>query len=170
MKRVVVGSGNTAKLTAVREAFELIWPEEQWEVVAVPVDSGVRNQPLSDDEAIEGACNRAREALAAQDADFGVGLEGGIQQHGNRWFACGWMAVCDRAGKEGIGSSVRMELPESIVQAIVGGKELRTAADEYFGELLLKDSSFFGRMTKNHITRVRGYRDGVVSALATFHV
>ena len=72
------------------------------------VVSGVANQPMSDAETMEGALNRARNALRADDSAhygsirniryiLGVGLEGGVQKIGNCWFESGWIAIVDRS-------------------------------------------------------------------------
>lgn len=67
-------------------------------VHAFQVDSGVSHQPMSDAETMEGAVQRARNALREDpEASYAVGLEGGAQKVGERWFECGWIAVVDRA-------------------------------------------------------------------------
>lgn len=35
-------------------------------------------------------------ALEATDADYGLGMEGGLSRVGDQWFECGWMAVIDK--------------------------------------------------------------------------
>ena len=78
--KVMVGSTNPIKIEAVRTAFEMVWPEQIWDVTWVSAASGVSVQPMSDEECIIGARNRARAALAHSDAAYGVGLEGGLQR------------------------------------------------------------------------------------------
>jgi len=91
------------------------------------VASGVSAQPMSDEESIEGATNRAKASLAATpSADFGVGMEGGIHKLGDKWYECGWIAVIDKKGTIGIGSSARFELSGKIMKEILAGKELAT--------------------------------------------
>lgn len=58
----------------------------------------------------EGAINRAKSALKLSSGDFGVGLEGGLHQIGERWFESGWIAVVDKQGTIGLGSSGRFEV------------------------------------------------------------
>ncbi|MFW6097594.1 MAG: DUF84 family protein, partial [Chloroflexota bacterium] len=72
---VAVGSTNPAKLEAVREAVVQVW--SQAEVRGVAVASGVSEMPMSDEECLTGARNRAQAARMALEADVGVGLEGG---------------------------------------------------------------------------------------------
>lgn len=53
--KVAVGSLNPVKIEGTRAAFEALWPEEQWDVEGVNVNSGVSDQPMSDGESIKGA-------------------------------------------------------------------------------------------------------------------
>jgi len=85
--RVAVGTQNPCKITAVKDAFSATFPPEEYEIITLPysIPSGVPDQPFGDSETKQGAINRARgaysEALNNSDhpADFGVGLEGGIE-------------------------------------------------------------------------------------------
>lgn len=167
--KVAVGSNNPVKKNATKLAFETIWPEESWEIIGVEVKSGISNQPMSDEEAIKGATNRAKKALKKVDADFGVGLEGGLNQIGQHWFDCGWAVVVNKSGNLGIGSSCRIKTPSSMIKLIKKGYELGTANDKIFGRTNSKQSEgHFGLMTKNAITRTSGYRDGLIMALTRF--
>lgn len=157
------------KIEAVKEAFEAVWPDKTWEVEGVEVKSGVANQPMSDWESIKGARNRAKKALKLLKADFGVGLEGGLQQIGRYWFDCGWEVVVDKKGREGVGSSIKMEAPNKVMKMIREGKELGEIIDLIFKRENAKQAEgYFGLMTNKVITRKDGYREGVISALARF--
>ena len=167
--KIAVGSENPVKIEAVRTAFLAVWPDGEWEVAGVAAASGVSDQPMSDEECIAGAKNRARLARAASNADYGVGLEGGLHRIGDVFFDCGWIVVCDREGREGIGSTAKVPTPPRIVAMIQEGMELGTANDIVFGVTNSKQSDgHFGLMTKGIITRAIGYRDGVIMALARF--
>lgn len=167
--KVAVGSTNPVKIGAARLAFETLWPEQEWEVTGVPAASGISNQPMSDEESIVGARNRAREALAAVDAMYGVGLEGGLQQVGKYWFDSGWVVVVDRSGREGVASTIKLPAPASVMALIREGIELGEVCDLLFQKENSKHGDgYFGLMTHNAITRERGYADGVIAALARF--
>lgn len=167
--RVAVGSRNPVKVEAVRQAFERVWPEQAWEVQGVEVPSGVSNQPMSDEESIRGAHNRASGAISALDADYGVGLEGGMQHTGDQWLDCGWIAVVDRQGRKGLGSTIKMVVPERMVRMIHEGLELGEVIDIVFERQNSKQAEgHFGLMTRKALTRTSGYADGVIAALARF--
>ena len=166
---VVVGSTNPVKVKAVSLAFQIVWPEESWEVSGVEVDSGVSDQPMSDKEAITGARNRAVRAFKAKGANFAVGLEGGLQEFEGKWFDSGWVVVRDNKGKEGIGAAIRIEMPSTMMDMIGEGKELGDVDDFFFNSINTKQGvGHFGLMTKGALTREEGYKDAVLVALAAF--
>ena len=70
MKRIIVASLNQNKINAVKEVFP------SYEVEAVAGPSGVSEQPLSLDETIRGAINRAKAAF--RDCTYSIGIEDGI--------------------------------------------------------------------------------------------
>ncbi len=167
--KIVVGSKNPGKIQAVKEAFTKAFPREKIEVISVDIESGVSKQPMSDEESIKGARTRAIKVKKLYNPDFSVGLEGGIAKIEDKWFDCGWMVILAKDGREGIGSTIRMQLPEKIVKLIKEGKELGDANDIIFGTVNSKhNQGHFGLMTNNTITRISGYRDGVISALSRF--
>lgn len=167
--KIAVGSINPAKLEAVKQAFKAVWFDKSWEVVGVEVKSGVSNQPMSDQESIKGARRRARKALKLTKADFGVGIEGGLEKVGKNWFDSGWVVVVSRKGQEGVASSIRMHTPPKMMKLVKKGKELGEVDDLVFKKQNSKQAEgHFGLMTKGVVSRTAGYKDGVVAALARF--
>lgn len=167
--KVAVGSKNPVKINAVKDAFEKLYPNRKWDVVGIDVKSGVSDQPMSDVESIKGARNRAKKALKELEADYGVGLEGGLQKIGKYWFDCGWVVVINKKGEEGIGSSIRILMSNKMMKLVFDGKELGEVSDILFNKVNSKQAEgHFGIMTKNLITRTHGYFDGVLSALSRF--
>ncbi len=167
--KIAVGSKNPVKIACVKEAFEKVFPDISWDVEGVEITSGVADQPMSDIESITGARNRAQGARDALGADYGVGLEGGLQEIENNWFDSGWIVIVDAAGNEGMGSTIRMLTPEKMMEMIREGMELGHVNDKIFGiENSKHGDGHFGLLTNGAITRTSGYRDGVIAALARF--
>ena len=167
--KVAVGSKNPVKIQSTKDAFEKVWPEKDWDVVGVNVDSGVSDQPMSDKESIEGATNRAKRAMEAENADFGVGMEGGLQKINEKWFSGGWSAVMNKKGIVRIGASCKVQAPEGVIRLIEEGKELGEAVDEISGgESSGHKGGFFGFMTNGMITRKNAYVSGLILALSGF--
>lgn len=167
--QVAVGSLNPVKIEAVRLAFTALWPSEGWLVRGCSVTSSVPNQPMSDDETRQGAKARATAAIAMLGADYGVGLEGGLQQIDDTWVNCGWVHIVDSKGDHGIGATLKMIVPPALMRYVLNGHELGHACDVVFDHSNTKqDNGFFGLMTDNAIHRTGAFRDAVIAALASF--
>lgn len=96
---VAVGSRNPTKVAAVRAVLAATFPAAG--VVALDVASGVRTQPLSLEETRRGALRRAEAALQHRGADWGIGMEGGVDfDPAGRCWLCGAVTAAVRAGAE----------------------------------------------------------------------
>lgn len=73
---ITVGSTNEVKIKAVESALAAYESFYAAKVVGRAVHSGVSPQPLSLEETMQGAVNRARNAF--QDCEYSVGLEAGL--------------------------------------------------------------------------------------------
>jgi non-canonical (house-cleaning) NTP pyrophosphatase len=74
----------------------------------------------------------AARAIEWSGADFGVGLEGGLQQVETQWFNSGWAVVVGRSKTEGIGTTIRMAVPATVMALVLAGAELGDACDQVF--------------------------------------
>ena len=167
--KIAVGSQNPIKIKSVELAFKAVWPDKEWEVLSIDVSSGVSDQPMSDEESIKGAGNRAKQAIEKTQADYGVGIEGGIQKIGENYFDCGWVVILDKEKNQGIGSTIRMITPLKMIEMVKQGTELGKVNDILFNKSNSKQAQgHFGLMTNNAITRTDGYKDGVIAALSRF--
>jgi inosine/xanthosine triphosphatase len=166
---IAVGSTNPVKVDAVRAAFTALWPDGDWVIESCGVPSGVSDQPMSDDETRQGARSRAVQAIALREADYGIGLEGGLQQADGRWFSSGWVVAVNKDGLEGVASTIKMTVPPRLMEIIEAGAELGQACDRVFNARNTKQSAgFFGIMSKGVIARADAFADAVVAALAVF--
>ena len=90
--KIVVASENPVKIKATDSGFSTYF--EVNEVRGVSVSSGVSDQPMSDEETLTGALNRVENARKEfDDADFWVGIEGGISISGKQIEAFAWVVV-----------------------------------------------------------------------------
>ena len=169
MKKVVVGSTNPTKVDSTRAAFQAVWLDETFEVTGVKAESGVSDQPMSEEETIRGAKNRARAAMLQAKADYAVGLEGGLWKINGDWFESGWVAVLDSTGNFGIGSTPVIEMPPRLLEKILAGQELGDVMDEVTGRQdVAKAEGFFGIMSNGALGRTAALKDGVIFALGRF--
>ena len=180
---IAVGSNRKPKLNAVTEALAAIGPKFGFtavpDVLGVEVDSGVGHTPLSREECMRGARQRA-EALTrlAQQRnetwDYFVGLEGGldfiVEDGQRRVFLESWAFVTD--GFKGYyGRSGGIELPEALAhQVLEQGIELSVAIDNFAGSIGIRDAQgAWGVLSMNLIARQEAFRVAVVAAFAPFY-
>jgi inosine/xanthosine triphosphatase len=168
--KIVVASRNPVKVAAVKQAFRVQFPAMQAELVPLAVDSGVGDQPMSDEEARRGARNRVSNAMAMQpQADFWVGLEGGLDTYGGRLMTFAWMAVSDRDGRFSESRSPTLPLPPEIAELVAGGLELGAANDRVFSTVNSKqEGGAFGLLTGGRYTRESIYAQTLILALIPF--
>lgn len=169
MKKIVVASLNPVKLRAALTGFERMFPEDKFEVQGVTAESGVSDQPSSDSETYQGAFNRAENAkVAMPEADFWVGMEGGIEAKGDDMESFAWIVVKsgNQSGKARTGTFF---LPKPVAELIKQGKELGEADDIVFGMTNSKQANgSVGLMTHDTITRASFYTEATIFALIPF--
>lgn len=155
IRKIAVGSTNPVKLAAVEE--EVAGFLSQVEVVGVEIDSGVKEQPMSDEETRRGAEERARKAREKVAADVGIGLEGGVYKHKGEVWNTVWCVVT--SSKEVIPvSGVRFKLPAKIARKIMKGNELGPIMDKFLGRKdVKKQEGMLGVVTDGWVKRKEGY-------------
>ena len=168
--KIAIGSKNEAKNNGVKNVFERIWNDNVY--VSIGTNSGVSDQPLSSEEAIDGAINRAKEALSKNEGfDFGVGLEGTVDSNKHGMFLLGWVAIVDKNGKIGIGSSGAVVLPDWMKAKIEDGMELGPLVQEMMNDednKIRHTLGASGLLTDGMYGRIKEFEDAVVCALAKF--
>jgi len=165
---IAVGSTNPTKIKPVKQVFAYHFKNVK--VIGVNVASGVKEQPLTDKEMYKGALTRAKRSLQSiENADFGVGIEGGLHQYSYGWLERSLVVIIDRKGNIGIGSSGGLVLPNKVIKEIKEGKNLEEIIDKIFGtERIGRGIGMFGVFTKGVVTRSEGVKHGVAFALARF--
>lgn len=169
MKKIIVASKNPVKINAVKTGFDKVFPKLTFEIAGLSVSSDVSDQPMSDEETLKGAINRAKNAEEKyKDAEYWVGIEGGIEKKGADMMAFAWVVILsnDTIGKARTGAFF---LPPRVVELINQGKELGEADDIVFGHTNSKQQGgAVGLLTENVIDRTGLYVDAVVLALIPF--
>jgi inosine/xanthosine triphosphatase len=168
--KVLVASQNPVKLNAVKRGFEQMFPGEDFEVVGASISSGVSDQPMGDKETYQGAYNRSTSARSHEiDADYYVGIEGGIHdaELGMQCFA--WMVVQNKAGRCGHARAAGFILPEAMAELVRGGEELGMAHDMISNRHNSKqEGGCVGMLTGERISREEFYVHPMVLALIPF--
>jgi inosine/xanthosine triphosphatase len=168
--KIVVASRNPVKVAAVEEAFKSQYTGMEIELLALGVESGVSDQPMTDGETRQGAMNRAENARkAAPDADFWVGLEGGLEQFDNGLLAFAWMAIMDSNRVISTSRSATLPLPPGVQELIANGLELGEANDRIFSTVNSKQAGgAYGLLTEGRFTRESIYTQTLILALVPF--
>ena len=179
---IAVGSTRRPKLNAVIDAASVIAPllgEGAVNVTGYEVESGVSHTPVSREELMRGARQRA-EALQAQlrangtSADFFVGVEGGLdvvtENALKRVFLESWAYVSDGTAGH-FGCSCSIELPEALAEEVLSrGTELSVAIDQFAGAVGIRDGQgAWGVLSCNLISRQESFRRAVEVAFAPFY-
>ncbi|PJF21617.1 MAG: inositol monophosphatase [Phototrophicales bacterium] len=166
---IVVASTNPVKIECTRLGFEQVFPNVELTLSGVSVPSGVSDQPMSDDETLQGALNRATNAqLAEPNADFWVGIEGGVADHQGELHCFAWVVV-QSISKLGKGRTATFILPDEVAKLVRQGYELGHADDIVFGRQNSKQANgSVGILTKDILTRTSFYVPAVILALIPF--
>ncbi|MFE3973012.1 MULTISPECIES: DUF84 family protein [unclassified Peribacillus] len=146
--KIAVGSKNPAKVKAVLDVYV------EAEIISLQVESGVSDQPFSDEETLDGAMTRARNCLIHSDAEIGIGLEGGVVKMEQGLFLCNWGAMATRDGKVFVAGGARIPLPKIVAEKLLGGQELGPVMDAFTKqENISKKEGAIGVFTNERITR-----------------
>lgn len=169
MTTIAVASDNPVKIQAALLGFQQMFPAAQFDVVGVATDSGVSAQPMTDVETLAGAKQRAANIRARlPDADYWVGIEGGIEQRDGAFEAFAWVVVLGRE-RNGFSRTATFTLPEEVAALIRQGVELGLADDAVFGRSDSKRrNGSVGLLTGDVIDRTVYYTHAVVLALIPF--
>jgi len=186
--RVAVGSGNPAK----RRAVERVLPAAT--VEAIPVESGVPEQPRGRADTVRGAVTRARRALAAGAYDYGIGVEGGVAtavdgiaadgttadgtaddgapasggRDPDRLYLVMWAAVTD-GDRTGRGGGPTFELPDRVARRVRDGEELGPVMDDVLGtEGVAREQGAAGVFTGGRLARDEALAAAVTAACGPF--
>lgn len=183
---IAIASKNRAKVKACHDAFEKLksvfkdhFPQEI-SFVSVEADSSVSEMPLTLNELLEGARNRALfvyEQLQSNNkkADYIIGMEGGVFRTGafskkdDSVLLQNWVYTFN--GKHGFyGCSAGLPLPEKVSDALfVGKKELAEVIDHFSGKQDVRSNEgAFGILTKNLYNRSAAFESAVINATVPF--
>lgn len=146
--KIIVGSKNTTKITAVKNIFT------NEEVISVDAPSKVNAQPFSDAETKEGAINRATLCVKQTPKAIGIGLEGGVMELDDELYVCNWGALVTPDARVFTASGARIPLPSEISAELYRGFELGDIMDKYTQRHHVRENEgAIGVFTNEHINR-----------------
>lgn len=166
--RVAVGTENTVKVAAVRDAFAAAFPKLRSQVRLVRVKSGVPEQP-TEHETFAGAENRARAAMRKQpNSDYAVGIEAGLLDtpYFTRHFDVQCVVIVDKQGGVSASHGGGFYYPRHVEEKVLSGKTVsavlgRVARDPRLGST----KGAVGFLSKGALDRRELTRHATVLAL-----
>ena len=168
--KIIVASRNPIKINAAKLAFEQMFPGSFFQFEGASISSDISDQPMSDKETLKGAINRSNNAkLECIDADYWIGIEGGVEKKGNEMQVFAWIYI---QSKEMVGKArtATFDLPKKIIELIDSGMELGDADDVIFNRRNSKQKNgAVGILTKDLIDREKYYTHAIIMALIPFN-
>lgn len=171
---IAIGTKNPAKLNAITLGIEscLYLEGDNIEIIPESVASDVSDMPLSLEENILGAKNRAKNLKKVWiEADYYVGMEGGTTMIEDKAYLFGVVYIENATGKWHIGISNLLEVPEKIQTRLYNwGEELSTIIDSLSGEENVghRNGSFW-MWSDDMITRSESFQQAFLCAIAPFY-
>jgi len=166
--KIIIASKNPAKINAVENAFSKVFPNETFEYEGVSVPSDIPDQPIGEEETLLGAENRVSNARKSFEADYWVGLEGGVAYNKGQLEAFAWMVIQSKE-MHGKGRTGSFFLPPKVAELVKNGMELGHADDVVFGQSNSKQKGgAVGLLTNNLLTRTTYYEQALILALIPF--
>lgn len=132
--KILIGTHNKAKTRAVKKISSIYYPDAKFENKEVP--SLVSDQPMSQEETRQGAINRAKQIMeGSEDALFGIGLEGGVQEIDGQLYICNWGALVTKNGQVFTATGAGVPLPQEVAEQLLAGAELGPVMDVYTNKI-----------------------------------
>jgi len=161
--QVFVGSGNPVKVRAVQDVLRaLSFPAR---VRGLKVKTDVSDQPF-DEEALQGAMNRAKSAI--QGGDFGVGIEAGLMWSStlSDYFDVQYCAIIDRGGRITVGHGPGFTYPPRVLEKVKAGSTVGEAMERLTGiRRIGSREGAIGYLTEGRLDRRRLTESAVLMAM-----
>lgn len=166
--KIVIGTINPAKITALQELLPNYSFLSSAELIAKAVPSGVSEQPLTLDETVQGARNRAQ--AAAEYGDIGIGIESGLFNiPGTQRYVDVSVCCIYKNDQWSYGFSSTFEIPACVLTYILNQKVDLGAAMKLSGltnnDKLGAAEGAVGILTKGRVTRKDYTKQAITMAL-----
>ncbi len=177
--KVVIASKRAPKVNGVLRAFQKISHHPEFNAVVfepMEIESGVNATPLTVDELLTGARQRAEAAYAkgivgmnSDEKLIAVGVEGGISVFQGRAFLQSWACVFD-GSRMSFGSSGSIEIPAALSDSLIrDGADLGTIIDLFAEQQNVRSKQgTWGILTEDLVTREDSFELAALNALAPF--
>lgn len=169
---IAIGSTNVAKVAAVKEIIERSPLFSGVQIVSLSTHSDVSSQPLSLQETIQGAKNRARSAFnKCNPCTYSFGIESGLMETSDVSTGFLHISICSIYDGEHyyVGLSTGFELPPQILELILVQKMDLSQACLHSGishnEKIGSTEGLIGVLTKGKIDRKEYSKQCIIAAI-----
>lgn len=160
MKTIALGSTSEHKISAATEALKRLALE--FELKAVKTKSGVPEQPIGIDETMQGAWNRAVQAMADQpQAQYGLGVESGLVPLGTEFLDMAVVALVARDGTSHYSTSAGLQFPKEVVVKSIASRQAKTAGDFLAEATGCDGTDPHAHLTKGKVRRNKTLEDAI---------
>jgi inosine/xanthosine triphosphatase len=162
--KIALGTTSRGKKRFLEKALNKKYKD--FVVIPVKVDSGVSEQPLTRNETVKGATNRAKSSYKnIKDADWAFGMEGGMQEVNSHYYY--FPAVCLFDGKDSYyGLSDSVPLPKEVSDLVKKGGFVGHTIRDYLKKH--PDDKSFYKLIKPIIDRDRFFKKSIANVLAIY--
>lgn len=131
--------------------------------------SGVSEMPLSLDETMKGARQRAESVFEREKIDISVGVEGGLYKIAGKVFLQSWSCVFDGTDFY-FGGSGSLEIPQDLAyEVFVNGRMLGDAIDAFSQQVDVRSNQgTFGVLTDDLVTREDSFELSAINAFIPY--
>ena len=162
--RIALGTTSNGKKAFLEEA--LMKKYRTFEVITVDVGSGVSSQPLSQDETITGATNRAKRSFElVTNSDISFGLEGGMHNINSHYYYFAVVALHD-GNNTYLGLSDSLPLPKSVSDLVKEGGYVGYTIRDYIKKF--PDETSFQEFIKPIIDRNLFFQTAIANVLSVY--
>ncbi len=128
--KIALGSTSDSKIAILKDVLTPLVKEELT-ISGYDVNSGITDQPLTEEETVKGAITRAKDAMSKSKdkPEIAVGMEGGLQKIADKgYFLVCVVAIVDFDGHLSLGLGGKLQLPVEVSKGIEN--------DGQFGQLI----------------------------------
>lgn len=168
MLDIVIASTNPIKINIMEVCFLQMYPDAEATFRGVAAPSGVADQPMTDEETLQGVLNRLEHARrVTPEADYWIALEGGLIQRPYGMSVFGYVAIRQKGQEDtAVARSSEMPIPFPVARAVAKGQELGKADDDFYGVTNSnKTTGASGLLTEGLVTRLDLFQQPVIYAL-----
>ena len=150
--KIAIGTKNKAKNKAVQSICLQLMNDPVF--ISLDVRSNVSEQPFGDEETLQGAKNRAKQACKEEQVHMAFGLEGGVKELNGQLFICNWGVLQTAAGEQYLAGGAQLPLPQEVALAVRNGEELGPVMERYTNQTGIRhNEGAVGVFTSNIVKR-----------------